>query len=359
MKPKKIIILPTTNHALKSLSMIYGQGGARVTYANVSLNCLSNQCEYKDGTRFWKLYYSRSRLIRIFTRLFLGRLYTYSICKYLHSSKIDGLVVSNDCGFPQVYFITAARKLGLKTICHQVASGSVISDNSRRTHVRFFRRHLKNFFHSAINGLPKYERYGDLSDQLVLLGPGWAKDLGISKEFSVFSNPKYYHGMKIKKNCGYDGIIIFGVPLAEVPLMSTEIALKTYHEINNLSASFKSRGVKVLYKPHPQERLHQSQINFDLFEGDIDSAFSRFNICMSVSSSVCLEFRLSNRASYGLDFPFIPQALLKQTQGLFLGSYTQLLECDDLSEIMVDLPSSASEYYSSSSVALKDIIDAI
>lgn len=359
MKLKKFIILPTTDHALKSLAMIYENENINISYANVSLHCINNKCSYKENTKFWKLYYNKYKIIRVLTYLFLGRLYIKSICRYLVKNKINALIVSNDCGFPQVYFIAAAKKIGLKTICHQVASGIIQDDKENTSILLKYRKILKVIFDMIINGLPKYDKYGDLSDYLILLGCGWAEDLKITKSYSVHSNPKFLHGLSLKQSYEYNEIIIFGVPLSEVPIVSSEIAIRAYIEMNNIAKIFRLRGIKVHYKPHPQEYLYKSHIKFDIFEGDIKEAFERFNISMSVSSTVCMEFRLSNRLSYELDFSFMPQFIRNQTQGLFTGSYTELLSYEDLNNINSTINKKESKYFSNSNIILKEILDAI
>ena len=359
MSNKKLLLLPTTEHAFKSFELIYHAPKHQHLVANVSKNSLHIPCDFKEQTKFWRVYYTKFRIIRLLAYFFLGRLFLKKIQKFLISNNINGLVVSNDCGFPQVYFITAAKRLGLKTVCHQVASGSIGGIRTHKSLKNMVARHLKEFIHANINGLPLYKRFGDVCDVLVLLGDGWARDLKITRKYLIFENPKYFHGLQINHDNNRKKIIIFGVPLKEVPLVSSDVARRCYKKINLVAQALEEKGIEIFYKPHPQELFYKELIDIPLFEGDIKSAFESFSICMSVSSTVCLEFRLSGRISVALNFDFLPATLVNQTKGLFSFNYKDLLDMENMNQLDFSNTSIDLDYYGRSECTYEDIISAI
>jgi hypothetical protein len=330
---KNILLIPTTDHTVKSFYYSYKDLTNKYNFYFVLDNKnIKNRYNYQEIKQIAFSGLSRYKHLNIFEKIFAfyinSRYIKYKVGEILGKYSIDCVIVSNDCPMPQSIFVKTAKQSGIKVIAHQLASG-IINPNLKPV--------LKNKILNFIAGNLTCKKFGSNSDSVWLMGNGW-KHITDNDKVSIATNGYYYYFDQIYKDCinlekvklmqnrhKEIKIVFYSSPFYEINLLSRDETIKVYEELNIIASILKS-NYRLFFKAHPQEKLYQefgmAKNIILLNELTSEECIEFADIGISVGSSMSLQTKLLKKSSFGYWPSSLPEHYKENSKVFFDSVFT-------------------------------------
>lgn len=232
--------------------------------------------------------------------------------KLLYKWGIQSVITINDSLPLERFWIEAARRVGIKSVCLQhglfSASLSALSDGGFADYIlayddeqaKIIKSNPRNKskilvfgYHSVVNNLQKLSRPPQRI-RICFLGQPWG-------EYYTHLKEHYY---KILKNC---------------------------------SGQMRDENLPIFYKPHPSEHHYRDDPKWpiQLYDGTLKKAFLDFDVFISISSTALFEAKLNGRMSIQIYSPDFSSEIFEKAG---YASTVNILDLDKLSAIVMENP---------------------
>lgn len=247
------------------------------------------------------------------------------IIKWLQSSSIKYLIVSNDWLFIERFLIYCANQVNIKSICIQ---DGLFSKNS---FTEANKKYANYMFSWSSEQAELIKTRGFSDDQVKILG--------------YPHNIKTHHAPPTNKK----KICIFGQPYESY---SSELGKKKKELFSKLIGFLNDSFKTVVYKPHPGEKdIRYIPEGVETFTGPITDAIEQFDIFISISSTALLEATLADKIAIQIYDETFQSDNLQET------GFAYSIDSKNLNEIVYYISSLNSSFLSSCTMPVHENVE--